>query len=157
MMARMEKGLSWRKVGVSALVAVAIGLIVAGFATGVHGDAAIVLPPEVEQVVPKPGDLVLRQSEVGIDLKPGYRGVLVIDGQEIGTTDLSSDATQAAPAGAPHDAVFDPAQNTVHFQPRQGATIEEFAPGSHEITAIYWKLDQTRDSAKQFSWRFQVS
>ena len=56
-----------------------------------------------------------------------------------------------------YDGVFDLAQNTILFLPRQGATIEEFAPGDHQVTVVYWKLTETRDDAKPFTWTFKVS
>ena len=100
---------------------------------------------------PQHGDLVLRQSQVGVDLAPGYRGVLIIDGQELPTTDLVAvdPATGAQPALA-LDAQFDPAQNTVLFTPREGATIESSTPGEHHgATAVYWKLDEAETLAAQ--------
>ena len=57
----------------------------------------------------------------------------------------------------PLGAQFDPAQNTVLFTPREGAAIEAFAPGEHTVTAVFWKLDQSRDSARSFTWHFKVS
>jgi hypothetical protein len=53
--------------------------------------------------------------------------------------------------------VFDLSQNTILFLPRQGATIEEFAPGDHQMTVVYWKLDESRDDARTFTWNFKVS
>ena len=41
------------------------------------------LPAAVENVSPADGELVLRQTQVVVDLAPGYRGKLFIDGQEI--------------------------------------------------------------------------
>jgi hypothetical protein len=151
--------IDFRRLGIAAIVAAALALIIYGFASAQTGDQAVqISDPAIERVLPMPGALVLRQSQVGADLAPGYRGVLIIDGQEIPTTDAQ------APGGPGNvdpstniDAVFDLAQNTVLFVPRQGATIEQFAPGDHHITVVYWKLDETRDDAKTFTWGFKVS
>ena len=63
----------------------------------------------------------------------GLRGVLIIDGQEIPTPDArGAPATANSDVRRRLDAVFDLAQNTVLFLPRQGATIEQFAPGDHQ-------------------------
>jgi hypothetical protein len=149
----------FRRLGIAVIVAGALALIVYGFASAQTGDSAVeITDPAIERVLPMPGALVLRQSQVGADLASGYRGVLIIDGQEIPTTDAQ------APGGPSNgdpttniDAVFDLSQNTVLFVPRQGATIEQFTPGSHQITVVYWKLDETRADAKTFTWNFNVS
>jgi hypothetical protein len=146
-----------RRLGISLVIAGALALIVYGFASAQTGDADVEVPPGIERVLPMPGALVLRQSQVGADLASGYRGVLIIDGQEIPTLDAQ---TPGAPTNDPtvnYDAVFDLAQNTVLFLPRQGATIEQFAPGEHQVTVVYWKIDETRDDAQSFSWKFNVS
>jgi hypothetical protein len=135
------KKLDARRLLMALGVSVGLLLIVLGFASGQHGDSAITLPPEVEQVVPKPGDLVLRQSSVGIDLKSGYTGVLIIDGKEIPEDQLQIDQAQA----------------TIFFTARQGAEIESFAPGQHSVTAVYWKVTESRDQATSFTWSFKVS
>jgi hypothetical protein len=148
-----------RRLGIAAIVAAALALIVYGFASAQTGDQAVeITDPAIERVLPNPGALVLRQSQVGADLASGYRGVLIIDGQEIPTTDAQ------APGGPSNgdpttniDAVFDLSQNTILFVPRQGATIEQFTPGDHQITVVYWKLDESRDDAKTFTWNFKVS
>jgi hypothetical protein len=122
-------------------VSVGLVLIVLGFASVQHGDKAITLPPEVVRVVPQPGDLVLRQSSVGVQLKPGYTGVLIIDGKEIPQDQLQIDESQA----------------TIFYTARQGADIESFAPGQHSITAVFWKLTESRNESSQFTWPFKVS
>jgi hypothetical protein len=141
----------------SLLIAGGLVLIVLAFSTAVTGDKAVgITDSAVEAVYPQPGALVLRQSEIRADLAPGYRGVLIVDGQEIPTFDLvATDGT--ASSGATFDAVFDPAQNTVSFTPRSGATIEVLSPGRHTATAVFWKLDESRDSARSMTWNFSVS
>jgi hypothetical protein len=147
-----------RRLGASAIIAVALALIIYGFASAQTGDQAVeISDPAIERVLPLPGALVLRQSQVGADLAPGYRGVLIIDGQEIPTQDAQATGDVNNDVTVNFDAVFDLAQNTVLFLPRQGATIEQFAPGDHQTTIVYWKLEETRDQAKTFSWKFKVS
>jgi hypothetical protein len=143
-----------RRLIVSLVIAAGLGLIVYGFSIAQTGTSSALLPVGVEQVVPANGDLVLRQSMVAADLAPGYRGVLVIDGQEIPTYDIG---TGTIPSGAAFDAQFDPAQNTVSFTPKTGATIEKFSPGSHQASVIYWKMAESRDDAMTYSWQFKVS
>jgi len=147
-----------RRLGVSVLIAAALALIIYGFASAETGDDAVeITDPAIERVLPMPNALVLRQSQVGADLAPGYRGVLIIDGQEIPTQDAQAPGAANSDATVNYDAVFDLAQNTVLFLPREGATIEQFAPGDHQTTVVYWKIDETRDQAKTFAWKFKVS
>src|SRR5215218_4148221 len=147
-----------RRLGVSVLIAAALALIIYGVASAETGDDAVeITDPAIERVLPMPNALVLRQSQVGADLAPGYRGVLIIDGQEIPTQDAQAPGTANSDATVNYDAVFDLAQNTVLFLPREGATIEQFAPGDHQTTVVYWKIDETRDQAKTFAWKFKVS
>jgi hypothetical protein len=147
-----------RRLGIAAVVAVALALIVYGFASAQTGDQAVeISDPAIERVLPLPGSLVLRQSQVGADLAPGYTGVLIIDGQEIPTQNAQAPGQANSDAAVNVDAVFDLSQNTILFLPRQGATIEEFAPGDHQMTVVYWKLDESRDDARTFTWNFKVS
>ena len=142
----------------SVVIAAALALIVWGFASAETGDDAVeITDPAIERVLPMPNALVLRQSQVGADLAPGYRGVLIIDGQEIPTQDAQAPGAANSDVAVNYDAVFDLAQNTVLFLPREGATIEQFAPGDHQTTVVYWKIDETRDQAKTFAWKFKVS
>jgi hypothetical protein len=161
MMAAMPKRrIDWSKLAIAAIATLGIGLIVAGLAAARTGDERTpkITDPAVEQVFPKDGDLVLRQSQVGVDLAPGYRGVLIIDGQELPISDLVAidPATGAQPVLS-LDAQFDPAQNTVTFTPREGAAIESFAPGDHGATAVFWREGDSRLQGRSFSWQFKVS
>jgi hypothetical protein len=57
---------------VSALIAAGLALVIIGFASGRTGERATTLPAAFLVLYPKPGELVLRQSEVGAKLQPGY-------------------------------------------------------------------------------------
>ena len=154
-----KRRFDWVKLGLGAAVIVGIVLIGFGFSRARTGDDAAVKITDdaIELVAPQQGDLVLRQSPITLDLATGYRGVLVIDGQEIPTTDLVAvDPSTGQPTVA-FDAQFDSSLNTVTFQPRTGATVEEFEAGDHTVTAIYWKLDESRARARSFTWTFRVS
>jgi hypothetical protein len=151
-----KRRLDWRRIVLSLVVVAALGMIAFGFALAETGDQnRRIDDAAVERAIPSPGSLVLRQSTVGVDLAPGYRGVLVIDGQEIPTYDLVGGEESAT--GAVFDAQFDPAQNTVYFTPREGSTIEKFAPGEHRVTAVFWKIGETRNNARSVTWSFKVA
>jgi hypothetical protein len=150
-------GIDKTRIVISALIVIALGMIIYGFASAQTGDKAVrITDAAIESVYPQPGDIVLRQSEIRIDLAQGYRGVLIVDGQEIPTYDLQSSDT-GSPTPPRFDAIYDPALNTVSFTPKVGATKENLSPGRHTVTAVYWKLDESRDRARSFTWAFNVS
>jgi hypothetical protein len=152
-----NRPLDLRRLGASLLIAGALALIIYGFASAETGDQAVEInDPAIERVIPSRGSLVLRQAQVGADLASGYRGVLVIDGNELPTEDVQTAGANPS-AGPITGAQFDPALNTVLYLPREGAVLPEFAPGDHHITVVYWKMDETRDQARQFDWTFKVS
>jgi hypothetical protein len=149
---------------VQAVLALVIGLslvgVVFGFSIATSGDTAPPRDPVVAGLTPPAGSLVLRQATVGATLAFGYRGYLVIDGQEIPTYDVTADqsAQPGATVNQTLDARFDRNQGTLLFTPTQGATIEKFAPGPHKITVVYWRDNlETRDQARSYSWDFNVS
>lgn len=111
--------------------------------------------PAIETISPRPDELVLRQTQVVVDLAPGYTGELYVDGQQIAVVDAVNDESSAE-VSARADAVFDPALNTITFTPREGATIEELTPGAHRITVSYWKQDESSANARNYSWSFRV-
>jgi hypothetical protein len=151
-----KRRLEWRRILISLIVVASLGMIAFGFALAQTGDSNLqVEDPAVERTIPNPGSLILRQSTVGVDLAPGYRGVLVIDGQEIPTYDVVGGEENAT--GSVFDAQFDAAQNTVLYTPREGSTIERFSPGEHRVTAVFWKIGESRDSARSVTWTFKVS
>jgi hypothetical protein len=133
-----------RRVVITALLAFAVGLL--WWATTKDAD-----PDEpgrgridsaVEQVVPGNGDAALRQSEIGVDLVPGWTAVLAIDGREIPEDQLRRNEPL----------------NQVFFMPGEGQEIEELDPGPHVATALIWRpADQTREDGRQVTWRFRVS
>jgi hypothetical protein len=141
----------------------AVGIVLVGYAftsakTG--REAQRVDNPAIEQLIPSPDDLVLRQSEVGIDLAPGYTGQLIIDSQPLVTQEVV--AAQPTPGSSVPRIVnvrFDPGDNTLLYQPEDlpGAPIKQFDPGRHTITARFWKLSETEANAHQYSWSFRVA
>lgn len=146
---------------VSVGIAVGLLLVVYAFSSArIGSDAQGVKNPAIERLIPGQDDLVLRQSEVGIDLATGYTGQLIIDDQALVTEEVV--AAEGANPGTVERIVnvrFDPAENTLLYQPIDlpGAPIAEFDPGQHEITARFWKIAEGEDTARQFSWTFDVA
>jgi hypothetical protein len=144
----------------SGAFAIGAGLIAFALTDGVTGNQSVKPPANVDRLIPTAGELVLRQSQIGIDLASGFRGELIIDGRQIPTYDLAPSGALCSPVTVQYtgkDAVFDPGLSTVYFTPGPGSTIEKFSPGEHSITARFWKLCEDESTASQFSWTFKVS
>jgi len=132
----------WHRIGISALIAAALVAIVVGFMQVQTGDSTSALvDPAIEALVPQPGELVLRQSQVGADLAPGYEGTLDIDSTPIPDDQLT--------INAPLSQVF--------YQPGPGKEFTQFAPGRHCVTVHFFKTIEGPDTTRAYSWCFNVS
>jgi hypothetical protein len=139
---RQDLGVHWRRLGLALVIAAALVAIVAGFMQAETGDDTVtVVDPGVEVLVPKPGDIVLRQSQVGVDLAPGYEGTLDIDSVPMPEDQLT----------------LNEALNQVFFQPGPGKDVEEFTPGRHCVTAHFFQTVEGPELARTYSWCFSVS
>jgi len=140
-------------------LAVGLALVIGGFlAAQGSSDPARLDNPAIEQRYPDDGALVLRQSEVGVDMADGFTGELSIDGVALPTERVEAIAGPVAVAVPPIlVARFDPSVNTLLFQPQEGAPIEEFEAGEHTIVLTYWPEVEGRQAAKQLSWTFRVT
>ena len=157
---RLDRGL------LIASLAIAAGLllIIFGLTTALTGDDGIDRPEAIESVQPVENAIqVLQQERIVVDLEPGYEARLVIDGIELPTTVIGqSDVDpfdQPAPGqqvDLPTTAVFDPGNSVISFQPVEGAPIESFTEGRHEVQVIFWKIEDGPEQALSYRWEFNV-
>jgi hypothetical protein len=157
---RLDRGL------LIASLAIACGLIliIFGFTTALTGDDGIDRPEAIESVQPVENAVqVLRQERVVVDLQAGYEARLVIDGIELPTTVIGQSEVdpfdQPAPGqqvDLPTTAVFDPGNSVISFQPVEGAPIESFTEGLHEVQVIFWKIEDGPEQALSYRWEFNV-
>ena len=56
----------------------------------------------------------------------------------------------------PTTAVFDPGNAVISFQPVEGALIESFTEGIHEVRVIYWRIEDGPEQALSYRWEFNV-
>ena len=154
---RIDRGLLLASAGIAVgLVLVGIGVIVS-----VTGDEATKLPDEIESIAPVPDAVqVLSQTSVFVDLVTSYTGVLVIDGIEIETIDLSdidsSDVEPGQQVEIPPATVYEPGNATLSYTPSEGAPIETFATGLHRVEVIFWPIEEGRARAGLYTWTFNV-
>ncbi len=98
------------------------------------------LPAEVHDVLPAPSSLVRPLETVSVQLDPRYTGILQIDGKEIPLDQLN----------------VVPGQGSVSFRPGKNKDIEEFTPGTHAVTVVYWKEIESRNKSHSYTWSFRV-
>ncbi len=157
---RLDRGL----LIASAVIAVGLLLVIFGVTTAITGDDGVDRPAAIESVQPVENAVqVLQQERVVVDLQSGYEARLVIDGVELPTTKIGQSdvdpSQQAAPGqqvDLPTTAVFDPGNAVISFQPVEGALIESFTQGTHEVQVIFWKIEDGPEQALSYRWQFTV-
>jgi len=146
---------------VSLLVGLGLTLVARGVLVAITGDERANLPELIEEVDPVPDSTqVVSQSNVFVDLASGYTGVLVIDGIEIETVDVGAIASVDIEPGQqvdlPSVTIFEPGNSTLTFAPGENAVITEFTEGEHRAEVIYWKVGESRQRSRSFTWTFRV-
>lgn len=154
---------------VSLVIAAGLVMVIIGFMSSVTGRKALALPATIENIDPVRGAVrVPAQTEVFVDLLPGYTGVLVIDDIELETydpnppqgTNTTGTTIQVVPGqqvSLPAATIYERGNATLTFVPTEGAPIESFAQGNHSVTVIYWKIiGGSRQRAQSYTWTFSV-
>lgn len=145
---------------VSAIIAVCIVAMFMALDLAITGDEGYKLPEAIESIDPVRGATqVPVQTQVFVDLLPGYTGVLIIDGLELETVNLDELRGQTKPGQQielPPTTIFEPGNATLTFDPVEGSSISKFTPGVHLVQVLYWKLVDGRSHARSFSWTFEV-
>ncbi|MBI2709287.1 MAG: hypothetical protein HYX34_06290 [Actinobacteria bacterium] len=112
---------------------------------------------------PAPGSRVLRQAQVGVDLKEGYDGRLVVNGVPIPEEQMVGAIVPGTPAYeqlTPAEQAAGPRpnnRNVVKFQPGPGKAITRFTTGEVQVTIRYWREDQGPRTARSFTYTIFVT
>ena len=125
------------------LLLVAVGMFWLAGRNGNADPEPLVTESAVEQLIPADGSpSVLRQAEIGIDLKDGWTGELSVNGVFIPEDQLRRNEPLAQ----------------VFFTPGPGKEIEQYRTGTVVVVASIWRpIDgETREDARQVVWRFTV-
>lgn len=145
----------------SAAIAVGLALIGWGLVVSVTGDDRDPLPDAIEFVRPGPGATqVPQQAGFEVDLQTGYEGRLAIDGTELPLVRLdelsSIDVEPGAQVDVPPVAVFEPGNAMISFTPSDEALVTTLNSGTHTARVTYWRTEEGRDTARSYSWEFDV-
>jgi hypothetical protein len=99
-------------------------------------------PMAVEDVTPRPGELIRPLDTITADLHDGLTGVLLIDRQEVPLDQLE---------------IVKPLSQ-ISFRPGPDKDLQRFEPGVHTATVLYWVGTQNNRPAKpgSFSWQFRA-
>jgi len=131
-----------RRIAIWGAVLFAIGLIVWGFmrdsgreGTNLAGGDA------VDALIPEDGAETLAQSQIGLDLAPGYTGTLSINGIEVPEDELVDDRQQ-------YRLIWTPSENS---------SLGDLPPGENCAQASIWRIEDGPDNARVVSWCFNVT
>ena len=151
---KVDKGL----LAASLVIAAGLMLIAWGMISAVTGDEGIDRPDAIESVFPvENATQVLQQTNVRVDLEAGYAAELEIDGVLLPTIRLGEvEAEPGEQVNLPPTAVYDAGNSVISFQPVEGAPIEEFTEGRHQVRVIFWDIEDGRDFARSYVWTFDV-
>jgi hypothetical protein len=120
-------------------------------------DLAVTGNPAIEGLIPERNAEVLRQTEIGIDLAPGYEAELVIDGVPIPVDEMNILRDVENPnASSSARGSFGTTLNRFTFQPLEGRAIEELLGDRHCVIAYFWPLSD-RDARQAERWCFYAS
>ena len=123
-------------VGLGLALTAVVGL---GIAFGSPDRPGAGTPPQVESVSPEPGQTVVRQTRIEVDLVSGYAIDLFVDGLLI-----------------PAEALFFVEGTGVYsWQPGTDEVITELSPGLHEVL-IRWRTLSGLPDVGEYSWTFRV-
>ena len=98
-----------------------------------------VLPDPVASVFPKPGDSVIRQTSIDVDMAATYTMVLYVDGIRIPETEMT--------------VLSGPGRYS--WRPAPGRIIETWTAGTHQLRIIWDRVGGAPDTG-EFAWTFRV-
>jgi len=120
---------------------VALGALIALTVLFLPSGADDGLPHPLESVFPLPGDAVVRQTVIEIDLPVGYVLDLEVDGTPIPTIEIG----------------VTPATGVWVWQPAPGGIIEQWEPGDHRVIARWNRRGAAGPDPGEFGWTFRVA
>lgn len=129
---------SYRRIMIGLLVAL-VSIVAIVIVLNPSGDEPV-LPEPLEEVFPLPGDTVVQQTVVSIDLPVGYDIELEIDGILIPAAEIGSV----------------PATGRWSWGPGPARLWASWTPGEHTVT-VRWDRTSGRPDPGAFTWTFRVT
>lgn len=121
------------------LALLALAVLALGIALAPSGET-VPLPAQVEAVFPRPGDAVIRQTVIEVDMATGYAAELVVDGFPV----------------PPGEVGFVEATGVHRWSPSPTSLfLTEWRPGSHTVE-VRWRSITGLADVGSFSWSFRV-
>ena len=111
---------------------------------------------------PCPGARILRQAQVGVELKQGYDGRITINGISVPEDQMQGaivPGTAAYEQLSAEERALGPRpnnKNIVKFQPGDGKVVEEFS-GQVRVGIRYWEETEGRGTAQDLSYTVFVT
>ncbi len=130
-------------------VVVVIGIAGIGFALSLVNtddpseEVVVSESSPVEALIPPEGSEILRQDAIGVDLRPGWTGTLVVNDQEIPQDQLDIDNLESL--------------GQILYTAGDGKVIEQFDGGQNCATAVIWRVEESRADSRTVSWCFNVT
>lgn len=122
--------------GLGLLLVVVVALGVAFGSPDTPGDDR---PAQIEAVSPEPGETVLRQARLEVDVPAGYTVEIFVDGFRV-----------------PEEELFIVEGTGVHsWQPGSETGVAEWSPGQHEVL-VRWRTLSGLPDVGEYSWSFRV-
>ncbi len=106
-------------------------------------DVAVSETGPVEQLIPPRGSEILRQDVTGVDLRPGWTGVLIVNGVEIPQDQLDTANLESL--------------GQVLYTPGDGKAVERYDAGENCVTAVIWRVEESRADSRNVDWCFNVT
>ena len=98
------------------------------------------VPAPLESLFPNPGDTVVRQTIIEVDLPVGYSIDLYVDGLWIPTDEIG----------------VTPSTGRFVWQPSPGGSMEVWPGGDHTVRVVWDRSEGGRPDPGEFSWEFRV-
>ena len=106
-------------------------------------DIAVTESGPVEQLIPPRNSEILRQDVTGVDLRPGWTGVLIVNGVEIPEDQLDLDNLESL--------------GQIVFTPGEDKAVERYDAGENCVTAVVWRVEESRADSRTVDWCFNVT
>jgi hypothetical protein len=123
--------------GLALALAALVAVVVVVFP---EGDTAEI-PAPLEGVFPTPGDTVVRQTAIEVDLPVGYSMALQVDGRPIPGIEIG--LTESTGVWV--------------WQPGPGKSLEQWGAGEHTVVVTWDRVAGGRPDPGEFAWSFRVA